>query len=164
MLCGNRTINRRRHGVSQIAPTLAVDLSRVACNGVLLGRRVGVWGLAFKPGVDDIRDSPALAVALAIQAEGGLVSAYDPMAIDLAHAAHPELGYVDSAADALIDADVLLHLTPWDEFTDLRRERLVRLAGLTRRPVVVDGHATLDPAEWISAGWTVTSLGRGSGA
>ncbi|MEV6983090.1 UDP-glucose/GDP-mannose dehydrogenase family protein [Sphaerisporangium sp. NPDC051017] len=150
--------------INQRRQARAVELARQACGGVLLGRRVGVWGLAFKPGVDDIRDSPALAVALAIHGEGGIVSAYDPMAIGIARAAHPELSYADSAADALVDADVLLHLTAWPEFTGVGRERLVRLARLARTPVVVDGHAALDQAEWISAGWAVESLGRAPAA
>ena len=70
-----------------------LGLAEELVGGSLAGRRVGVLGLAFKPDSDDIRDSPALAVATAVHARGARVTAYDPVAMDRARRAHPELGY-----------------------------------------------------------------------
>src|SRR5262249_16672243 len=77
------------------------------------GRRVGVLGLAFKPGSDDIRDSPALEVAARIRALGARVAAFDPAAMDRARRVHPDLDYAGSVLGAARDADVLLLLTEW---------------------------------------------------
>ncbi|WP_433372770.1 UDP-glucose dehydrogenase family protein [Streptosporangium sp. CA-115845] len=135
-----------------------VDLARHACGGDLTNRRVGVWGLSFKPDVDDLRDSPALAVALAIHHEGGIVTAYDPAAMDFARDLHPELRYALAADGAVEGAEVLLHLTAWPEFIEADPAKLVRSAAV---PIVVDGRATLDPDLWSDAGWSYRALGRG---
>ena len=103
-----------------------VDLAREVCGGSLAGKRVGVLGAAFKPNSDDIRDSPALDVALAIQQSGSAVRVFDPEAMDNARQAYPTLGYADSALDACLDADVVLHLTEWAEFRELTPGDLAR--------------------------------------
>ncbi|MFE5187614.1 UDP-glucose dehydrogenase family protein [Streptomyces sp. NPDC056628] len=134
-----------------------VDLAREAVGGSFLGRRIAVLGAAFKPDSDDIRDSPALNVAAQIQLQGGNVSVYDPKAMDNARKAFPTLAYATSAEDALCQADVVLHLTEWQEFRDLD-PAVVR--DMVARPYVIDGRNALDDGRWRAAGWTYRALGR----
>lgn len=123
----------------------------------LRGKRITVWGAAFKPGTDDIRDSPALAVAAALHALGAVVTVTDPKALDNARKRHPELDYAEDPVTAVLDCDLLLHLTEWEEFSGVAPERLpVR----THSPRVVDARGTLDAGRWRGAGWLVRSLGR----
>jgi UDPglucose 6-dehydrogenase len=115
-----------------------------------------VLGLAFKPGTDDIRDSPALAVAAAVADEGATVTAYDPAATGRARHALPGLRYAASIAEAAREADVLLVLTDWPQFADADPARLGRLVA---RRNVADGRHVLDPARWRAAGWRYQALG-----
>jgi UDPglucose 6-dehydrogenase len=123
----------------------------------IAGRRVGVLGVAFKPDSDDVRESPALEVAAAIQREGAAVSVFDPEAMTNAKETHPTLAYVPAALDAGRDADVVLHLTEWPEFRELGPDDL---AEVVRQKNIIDGRTVLDPAEWRSAGWHFRDLGR----
>ncbi|GAA4063577.1 UDPglucose 6-dehydrogenase [Nonomuraea soli] len=134
-----------------------VDLARELAGGSFHGCTVGVLGAAFKPNSDDIRDSPALDVAATIGQQGGLVSVYDPIALDNARKAHPELSYATSAAEAARGANVVLLLTEWNEFVQLDPEELGAVVA-TRK--IVDGRNALDPARWRAAGWHYRALGR----
>jgi nucleotide sugar dehydrogenase len=134
-----------------------VDLARELAGGSFAGRRVGALGAAFKPGSDDIRDSPALDVATAIHRLGAQVTVYDPEAMEHARRQCPDLKYADSMLEAARDADVLLLLTEWQEFRDADPEVL---ANVVARRSVVDGRHALDPARWRAAGWRYRALGR----
>src|SRR6476469_1553857 len=134
-----------------------IDLAREQCDGSFLGKRVAVFGGAFKPDSDDIRDSPALNVAASLQLQGAQVTVYDPKANDNARKMYPTLEYADSALEAADRAHVVLHLTEWPEFAALDPEVLGRIVA-TRR--IVDGRNALDPARWRGAGWTYRALGR----
>ncbi|HEV2778221.1 MAG TPA: UDP-glucose/GDP-mannose dehydrogenase family protein [Actinophytocola sp.] len=134
-----------------------VAVARTVLGGSLRGRAVGVLGAAFKPNSDDVRDSPALAVAAAIHAQGGRVTVYDPIALDNARAAHPELGYRDTVDDAARGADALLLLTEWPQFGALDPEPLGEVVA---RRNVIDGRNALDPERWRAAGWRYSALGR----
>ncbi|MFF4158980.1 UDP-glucose dehydrogenase family protein [Streptomyces sp. NPDC001678] len=138
----------------------AVDLARELCGGSLQGKRVGVLGAAFKPDSDDIRDSPALDIAARIHLDGADVTVHDPKAMDNARKSHPQLGHALSAADAVRDADVVLHLTEWSEYRDLDPARLRPLA---RHARILDGRGALDAARWTAAGWSFHALGRATG-
>ncbi|MGP4052889.1 UDP-glucose dehydrogenase family protein [Streptomyces sp. 2A115] len=141
--------NRRRERM--------VDLAREQVGGTLADRRITVWGAAFKPDTDDIRDSPALAVARKLHELGASVTVSDPQALDNARKLHPELGYVDDPITAVQDADLLLHLTEWPQYSHVDPHRL---AARTTTPKVIDGRGTLNPAIWREAGWTFRALGR----
>ncbi|WP_042363823.1 UDP-glucose dehydrogenase family protein [Streptacidiphilus neutrinimicus] len=134
-----------------------VELAREQCGGELPGRRVAVWGAAFKPNSDDIRDSPALHVAARLHQLGAQVSVYDPKAMDHARKAFPELDYGYSAIDVAQDADVILHLTEWTEFAQIEPQHLAHVVAQRR---IVDGRNTLDPHLWRDADWTYRALGR----
>ena len=136
-----------------------VDLARDMCGGSLAGMRVGVLGAAFKPNSDDIRDSPALDVALATQRAGAAVRVYDPQAMDNARVAFPTLAYASSAVDAARDADVVLHLTEWAEFTAMHPSAL---SAVVRQRHIVDGRNKLDRELWTRERWTHRTLGRRS--
>ena len=141
-------IRRRQH---------TVDLAKEALGGAASGRRVAVWGAAFKPDSDDVRDSPALHVAAALRAEGAIVTVHDPRAVDNARRLFPELAYADSAAEAARDADVVLLLTEWAEYRDVDPEEISSVVS-TRH--IIDARNALDPAAWRAAGWTYRALGR----
>ncbi|MEU8104722.1 UDP-glucose dehydrogenase family protein [Nonomuraea muscovyensis] len=134
-----------------------VDLARELAGGSFHGCTVGVLGAAFKPNSDDIRDSPALDVAVTIGQQGGQVTVYDPIALDNARKAHPELKYGDSALEAARGAHVVLLLTEWQEFVDLDPEALGQVVA-TRR--IVDGRNALNAETWRAAGWHYRALGR----
>jgi UDPglucose 6-dehydrogenase len=125
--------------------------------GTLPGARIAVWGAAFKPDSDDVRDSPALWIAGQLHLRGARVSIYDPRANGTAALAFPTLSYADSALEACRDADVVLHLTEWPEFRDISPSAL---AEVVSRPRLFDGRNALDHDVWRSAGWTVRGLGR----
>jgi UDPglucose 6-dehydrogenase len=135
----------------------AVRLAAELAGGSLAGRAVGVLGAAFKPGSDDVRDSPALDVASALHGLGARVTLYDPAATGKARRAHPELDYADSAEGAARDAEVLLVLTEWDEFRHADPEILGKAVA---RRVVLDTRNALDAEQWRAAGWTYRALGR----
>ncbi|MFC4015695.1 UDP-glucose dehydrogenase family protein [Nonomuraea purpurea] len=134
-----------------------VDLARELAGGSFHGCTVGVLGAAFKPNSDDIRDSPALDVAVTIGQQGGRVTVYDPIALDNARKAHPELNYGMSAVEAVRGANVVLLLTEWQEFVALDPEELGAVVA-TRR--IVDGRNALNAEAWRAAGWHYRALGR----
>jgi UDPglucose 6-dehydrogenase len=134
-----------------------VDLARELLDGSFAGSRVGVLGAAFKPNSDDIRDSPALDVAATCQRQGAAVRVYDPAAMDNAKREYPQLAYVDSAAAAAQSADVLLHLTEWQEFREMDPKVLADVVAEKR---ILDGRNALDLDRWRGAGWTYRALGR----
>ncbi|MGW8375219.1 UDP-glucose/GDP-mannose dehydrogenase family protein [Streptomyces sp. ODS28] len=142
-------VNERRR-------TAVVDLAR-ELGGAFPGRRVAVLGAAFKPDSDDIRDSPALAVADRIQQLGAEVTVYDPKAMDNARKAFPALTFAESVTEAAAGGDVLLHLTEWPEFQGIDPYGLGEAVARRR---IVDGRNTLDAARWRAAGWDYRAPGR----
>ncbi|MGW2923077.1 UDP-glucose dehydrogenase family protein [Streptomyces angustmyceticus] len=144
------SINMRRRGHM-------VELTRDAVGGGFLGKRVAVLGATFKPDSDDVRDSPALNVAGQIHLQGGQVTVYDPKGMENARRVFPTLGYADTAVDAVRGADVVLHLTEWQEFRELDPATLGDVVAERR---ILDGRNALDPTLWRKAGWTYRALGR----
>jgi UDPglucose 6-dehydrogenase len=135
----------------------AVGLARELVGGNLFGLTVTCLGAAFKPNSDDIRDSPALDVAAAIQLQGAHVKVYDPKANGNARTAYPTLDMQDSLLDAAAGADIVLLLTEWQEFRDMTP---ADLDGLVRSHRILDARNVLDPVVWRSAGWDFRALGR----
>lgn len=134
-----------------------VDLAREAVGGRFRDRQIAVWGAAFKPNSDDVRDSPALDVAAAIYTEGGEVVVHDPRAMDNARDSFPHLAYADSPQDAVAGADALLLLTEWRDYLDIDPHSI---GPAMRNRVVVDARNALDLATWRAAGFTYRGLGR----
>jgi UDPglucose 6-dehydrogenase len=136
--------------------TRVVELVREEAGG-LAGVRVGVLGLAFKPHSDDIRDSPALEIAMRLAEAGAIVTATDPEALENARRRAPGLSFAATAEEAVRGADVILLITEWPEFTELDP---VAVGELVAHRTVIDGRNALDPASWRAAGWTYRGLGR----
>ncbi|WP_431866181.1 UDP-glucose dehydrogenase family protein [Microbacterium paraoxydans] len=136
----------------------AVRLVVDALGGLVFGRRIAVLGAAFKPFSDDVRDSPALEVAVRLRGLGADVVVTDPAAIENARERHPQLGYASSRDEALRNADAVVVVTEWDEY---RRElRPQHAGGLVRGRIVIDGRNCLDADAWRAAGWTYLGMGR----
>jgi len=134
-----------------------VERTRNAVGGSLLGARIAVLGAAFKPNSDDVRDSPAINVAGQMQLHGAEVSVYDPKAMENSRRVFPTLNYAASALDACEQADAVLILTEWAEFTELSPQLL---ADQVRAKVIIDGRNCLDPEQWRRHGWTYLGVGR----
>ncbi|MFY3385303.1 UDP-glucose dehydrogenase family protein [Paracidovorax sp. MALMAid1276] len=126
----------------------------------LQGRRFALWGLAFKPGTDDMREAPSLTVIEQLLARGAEVVAYDPEAMAQAQAAlgaRAHLHYAPHAAAALEGADALVIVTEWKEF---RSPDFAHLAATLKHPVVFDGRNLFDPATLRQAGIDYHPIGR----
>jgi UDPglucose 6-dehydrogenase len=132
-----------------------IDLAREMLGGNFAGKNVTVLGATFKPDSDDVRDSPALDVAAAIQGEGANVCVHDPKGIENARKRFPDLAYDSDVMGAVRDADLLVHLTEWSEYRELDPATLN-----VRSKLVLDGRLALDPIAWRNAGWTYKALGR----
>lgn len=134
-----------------------VDLAREVCGGSIIGHRIAVLGVAFKPNSDDIRDSPALNVAAQMQLQGATVVVTDPKALENAERAWPDLRYAATAQEAARDADVVLLLTEWAEYRNLDP---VAFGQVVARKRMLDGRNALDAEAWRAAGWAYRALGR----
>jgi UDPglucose 6-dehydrogenase len=133
------------------------DLAREVVGGTLAGRHAAVLGIAFKPGSDDVRDSPSLAVCDQLTREGAVVRVHDPVAAGNAALVRPDLRYAETVTEAAAGADVVLHLTEW---ADYRAIDPAALGQVVARRNIVDARCALDGEYWRSAGWTVRILGR----
>ena len=127
--------------------------------GDLLGKKIAVWGLAFKPGTDDIREAPALVLIEQLLEAGAEVAATDPVALPGVQKLIGDRIRLDPGHyDVVEGADALVLVTEWNEF---RRPSLPRLKQAMRQPVVFDGRNIWNPSELRAAGFTYTGIGRG---
>ena len=126
----------------------------------LTGKHFALWGLAFKPDTDDMRDAPSRTLLADLFAAGATVTAYDPVAMKESKRIfgdEPRLRYVDKAMDALEGADALLIVTEWKEF---RSADLEGIKNSLKAPVVIDGRNLYDPKFVRSQGITYLAVGR----
>jgi UDPglucose 6-dehydrogenase len=134
-----------------------VDLAVAALDRPIFNAKVAVLGLSFKPHSDDVRDSPALDVAVQLRGLGADVLATDPQAIENSRSRHPQLGYSTDIEETLRGSAAVVLVTEWPEFKDIDP---VWAATLVDTPTIIDGRNTLDAAKWRAAGWTYYGLGR----
>jgi UDPglucose 6-dehydrogenase len=134
-----------------------VELAQEALGGAVYGRKVAVLGVTFKPHSDDVRDSPALDVAVQLKGLGADVVVTDPEGIDNARARHPQLLYSNVTDEALRHADLVVLVTEWPEYVGLDP---VHVKEIARGSTVIDGRNTLDAAAWKAAGWRYVGMGR----
>jgi UDPglucose 6-dehydrogenase len=125
--------------------------------GSLVGRRVALLGLAFKPQTDDMREASSLVLSARLQGEGAEVAAYDPVAAGPARELLDGVELCDSALEALEGADAAVLVTEWPEFAELDWSEV---ASRMARPLLVDGRNFLDPHALISAGFEYEGIGR----
>ncbi len=128
---------------------------------VLRGKKICVWGLAFKPNTDDIRFAPALSIIRRLLAEGAHIQAYDPEAMDKARKEIPEVSYCQDMYEAADGAEAIVLLTEWEEF---QKADWNRLSTLVERSLIVDGRNTLSREEVTSHGFHYVGIGGVSGA
>jgi UDPglucose 6-dehydrogenase len=125
--------------------------------GSLIGKRVALLGLAFKPDTDDMREASSLVLAARLQGEGAEVVAYDPVAADRAAALLESVEMAGSAMEALEGADAVVLVTEWPEFAGLD---WAAAAERMARPLIVDGRNFLDPEKLVAAGFQYEGIGR----
>jgi UDPglucose 6-dehydrogenase len=129
-----------------------------ALGGTIRGALIAIWGLAFKPQTDDMREAPALTLIDELLAAGATVKAHDPVA---EHEARRRLGdriaYADSNYDAANGADALVVVTDWNEY---RHPDFRRIKQALKRPVLIDGRNLYDPQQMRSLGFVYDSIGR----
>jgi len=121
------------------------------------GKRAALLGLTFKPNTDDMRDSPAIAIAQTLEDAGVSVAAFDPEGMELARPLMPEVEMKDDAYAAIDGADVIVIATEWDAFRALD---LPRVKSLAAAPVLVDLRNIYKPDDMRDAGFTYLSVGR----
>jgi UDPglucose 6-dehydrogenase len=127
----------------------------------LSGLTFAVWGLAFKPRTDDMRDAPAITVIESLLAAGARVQAFDPEAMEEARKIFGDrIQYTHRNYDALHGATALLILTEWNEF---RRPDFERIKKLLKQPVIFDGRNIYDPSDLRRSGFKYYSIGRNDG-
>jgi UDPglucose 6-dehydrogenase len=124
---------------------------------VVRGKKLAVWGLAFKPNTDDVRFAPSIALIQALLKEGATVRAYDPEAMDKAKADLPNIEYCQDPYEAAEGADAILIVTEWEQFRNLDWRRL---KGIVEQPLILDGRNMFDPNEVARNGFRYVSVGR----
>jgi UDPglucose 6-dehydrogenase len=128
----------------------------------LTGRRIAVWGLAFKPETDDLREAPSRVLLAELLRRGAQVAAHDPEAVNAARAAFagaPGLGFVEHPMQALEGADALVVVTEWRAY---RSPDFAQMKRLMRQPVIIDGRNLWEPALLHSEGFEYRPIGRGA--
>jgi UDPglucose 6-dehydrogenase len=125
--------------------------------GSLVGRRIALLGLAFKPDTDDMREASSLVLSARLQADGATVTAYDPVAEQEARKMMPGVHFADSALAAVHDADACVLVTEWREFAALD---WAEVADLMAGSLLVDGRNFVDREAVLAAGLTYEGIGR----
>jgi len=132
----------------------------------LSGRTIGLWGLAFKPGTDDMREAPSVVLLHALIGAGARVIAHDPVAMTVARNELPagwfssgQLCFVDDQYDALKDVDAMALVTEWKSFRHPDHERM---RTLMKNPVIFDGRNQYEPKAMREAGFEYHAIGRGA--
>ena len=146
--------------VNALQPSHAVRKLK-ALLGDLSGKTIALWGLAFKPDTDDMREAPSLKIIAEITAAGSKVRAYDPVAKETARIYLDELGleieFAPGMYKACEGADALVLVTEWNQF---READLSRVKELLNKPLLVDGRNIYDPAEVVALGFRYAAMGR----
>ena len=151
------TFPREVDAINMRRRSKVVEMTRDACGGSLLGKRVTILGAAFKPDSDDVRDSPALSAAAQMQLQGATVTVTDPEALQNAKGRFPELNYEPVTENAIEKAPALVLLTEWKQYRALDP---AATGTLVAEKNMVDGRNVLDAAQWRAAGWNYKGMGR----
>jgi UDPglucose 6-dehydrogenase len=126
--------------------------------GSLTGKHIAVWGLAFKPKTDDMREAPAVPLIKGLLDAGATVTAYDPEAIKVARGIFGEtIDFKEKSYDALARADALAIVTEWSEF---REPDWSKIKKALKTPVIFDGRNIYNPEQLRGLGFTYYSMGR----
>ncbi|MBK7389556.1 MAG: UDP-glucose/GDP-mannose dehydrogenase family protein [Bacteroidia bacterium] len=138
--------------------TIIVEKIRNYFNNDLKGKKIAVWGLAFKPDTDDIREAPALFIIDQLLKDGAIVSAFDPEAMNnVKKVVGDKITYCDDAYSTIKDADALLIATEWSVF---RTPEFDKMASIMKNKVIFDGRNLYDPVKMKEHGFYYNSMGR----
>ena len=152
------TILKAADEVNDQQKRLMIERVKQHFGGDLKGRTFAIWGLAFKPRTDDMREAPSLAAIEELLAAGAVVNAHDPEALDNARRIFGDrISYHRTNYDALTGADALIILTEWNEF---RHPNFQRIKAQLKQPVIFDGRNLYDPALMLALEFTYYSIGR----
>jgi len=144
--------------VNRKQKTVLVEKLKRHYHGSLRGKTVALWGLAFKPNTDDVREAPALTIITALRKLGCKIQAHDPEAMEeMRRKVGTTIKYFENNYDALKGADALMLVTEWNEF---RRPDFERMKSLMRSPVVFDGRNIYDPQTMRQKGFVYYGIGR----
>lgn len=121
------------------------------------GKTIGVWGLAFKPNTDDMREAPSVDIITALQKEGAKIKAFDPVAKNNASKMLNDVVFCDNQNEAVKNADALLVLTEWNEF---KQVDLAQIRKMMNKPFLFDGRNIYDPKKAKEAGFVYRGIGR----
>lgn len=126
--------------------------------GTLRGKTIAVWGLAFKPNTDDVREAPALDIIHIVQSEGARIRAYDPVAMGNARRVTSGVTFCENAYAAAEGADALVLVTEWNEFKQMD---MARVANALKQKILVDGRNVYEPDKMRELGFVYRGVGRG---
>jgi UDPglucose 6-dehydrogenase len=127
-------------------------------DGDLKDKKIAIWGLAFKPNTDDIREAPALRLIKELTASGAIITAYDPEAMEnVKRELKDKIFYSENQYDAITDADILIIATEWSEF---RTPDFTKIKSLLRNPVIFDGRNLFELHQMKELGFHYVSIGR----
>src|SRR5579871_1518538 len=156
--CLDFSILRAADEVNDAQKRILVDRVKQHFGGDIAGRTLAIWGLAFKPRTDDMREAPSLVVIEELLAAGAHVQAHDPEALGSARRIFGErISYYETNYDALAGADALIILTEWNEF---RHPNFHRIKGALKQAVIFDGRNLYDPALMRALDFRYYSIGR----
>jgi UDPglucose 6-dehydrogenase len=145
--------------VNERQKRLLVEKVHARFGADLRGRQFAIWGLAFKPRTDDLREAPALVIIEALLKAGAGIAVHDPEALGRAREVFGDrISYHRVNYEALTGADALLIVTEWNEF---RRPDFSRMRALMKTPIIFDGRNLYEPAVMQQAGFTYDPIGRG---
>ena len=126
---------------------------------VTKGKTIALWGLAFKPNTDDMRNAPTITLVEQLHKDGAVIQAYDPKATQTAKAVlGNKVRYQRSKYDALKGADVLVIATDWDEF---KKPDWTKVRSMLSSPIIIDGRNMFEPKKMEKLGFVYHSVGRG---
>ncbi|MFD8745275.1 nucleotide sugar dehydrogenase [Streptomyces sp. NPDC059616] len=145
------TMLRAAEEVNESRPTAALKLIEQTLGRPVDGVRVTVWGASFKAGTNDVRESPALAIAALMHQRGATVTVHDPHAVPTALRRNPELDYADTLDDSVQDTELIVLATEWPHFREADPKAI---APLVAAPVLIDLRNLIDADAWRMAGWT----------
>ena len=134
-----------------------IDVVRSDLSEDLTKYKIAVLGATFKPDSDDVRDSPALDIAVQLHAAGAQVVIHDPKGIEPARKRFPNLTFAHDVLECIKGSDLILHLTEWKEYRELDPKII---GDLVKSKIIIDGRNALDRELWRNAGWKFHALGR----
>jgi UDPglucose 6-dehydrogenase len=144
--------------VNDIQRKVLVEKMRKYYDGQLKGKKIAIWGLAFKPETDDIREAPALYIIEELLKDGAIISAFDPEAMsNVKKVMGDKIQFGENQYDILKDADALIIVTEWSVF---RTPDFDRVGSLLKSKVIFDGRNLYDLQKMIDCGYYYNSIGR----